>query len=346
MHRLARLRVADVDEARLLLALGDEHRAVRAPVDRTADTWHALEHPVGGDRLVQRLDRLGSHRFAVRPRRVDGLERQQDAQLGVIGEVRHRRRRQLPSGGDPPLLLGLAALVQRDEPADQGDHQRHRDRHELAAEAPVDPHLPRRGGATRRAPRRREPHGWRRGTPARARPASRRVTPWRRGRPAGAPRGTARRGHGPGRPSPAAASRSWPRAMRTSRSSSIHPRSRGHSRRSASWATSTVGSRVCRCRSRLRSRASAHRSITSPTDGGVQISDQLRPRRGSPGGLTVGVDHHQLLEHAAHGVPVVVVERSVELLGPGRDGAGHTAELPVRRQRERPSARPRPARTA
>ena len=83
-----------------------------------------------------------------------------------------------------------------------------------------------------------------------------------------------------------AASRKRPRAMIASRSSSIQDRRRGHSRSRASWASSTVGTRVRGSRSSVRSRACAHWSITASTLRSAPRPDSsvraARRRVGSP----------------------------------------------------------------
>ena len=99
-------------------------------------------------------------------------------------------------------------------------------------------------------------------------------------------RGTARRGRGPGPPSRRAASVRCGGGRRPVAVVVQPARSRGHSRISASWATSTVGSRVTGSRSNASSRAAPNRSMTAAVAGvGRRSSERAHPPPGVLGAL-------------------------------------------------------------
>ena len=166
----------------------------------------------------------------------------------------------------------------------------------------------------------------RRGTRARARSAagSPRVAPLAGPRRA-ACRGRARprRGRGGATPRAAAVRLRWIR--RPSRSSSIQPRSRGHSRSSASWATSTVPALTV---SRRRSVSSAitrrdvlARSVSSSASGTRRRS--TAPSAPSPASR---------MQHAARDGLLRGVEPLERVLGEPRDRAAHAARCARRRR--------------
>ncbi len=95
------------------------------------------------------LDGLRKRR-ALDARLPDRLDREQDAQLRVDVQVRHRGRRKLPCARDPRLLLRAVALVEGQEGEPEGDDGRGcEDRDERTKpmqRAPLEPGLP---GTTR-----------------------------------------------------------------------------------------------------------------------------------------------------------------------------------------------------
>ena len=278
---------------------------------------------------------LGEHRPVAGPRLVDRRQRQQHAALGIVGDVGVGRGGELAGGRHPAFRLGfaafppgLAALVEGDEAADEGDDEGDGDGGELDAEPAVGPRLA------------CDPLGLLALLAVALVPAGVEELSLRFGQLAGpslaTSRATSRRAprySAPGsRPSStqlAAASRRCPSTMIASRSSAIQSRSRGHSRSNASWASSTVGTRVWGWRSRVSSRAWAHRSIGG-VDGRVgDEAGQLGTRGAPPRRLALGADDDEPLEHLPHRGALIVVERGVEQLGPRGDRPVDSAELPV-----------------
>ena len=71
--------------------------------------------------------------------------------------------------------------------------------------------------------------------------------------------------------------------------------------------------------------------IPPPDDnaGGASAMDEHLPRQ-----AVCAAEDDEPLEHPAYGDPLLGIERAVEPLGPGGDGAGKTAQLAVGRQLE------------
>ena len=111
-------------------------------------------------------------------------------------------------------------------------------------------------------------------------------------------------------------------------------RNRGHARSSASWATSTVGSRVCGMAIE-REQPGLCPGLDDVTDGLLGARrHQLGSRGAAAGGLAVRVHHDEPLEDLPNRVASTVVERAEELLGPRGDGGVDPTELPVAGQCE------------
>ena len=104
---------------------------------------------------------------------------------------------------------------------------------------------------------------------------------------------------------------------------------------SASWAISTVGSRVAGSRSKVRNRCRPKTLITSSTEAGSTsiASSSLRGtrRRVSCGSLAEG---DQAEEHLLDRAAPLAVQRFQDPLRAGRQGPDHTADLVVCRQGE------------
>ena len=192
---------------------------------------------------------------------------------------------------DLASLFPPRSLVDRDEAADQGDDECDGDGGELDAQPAVRPRLTLDAlsaasccSRSRSSPAGVEELALR--FRQRRRPDCRR----RRGRPRAGPRDTARPGRGRARPSPPPPRAAARASTIASRSSSIQRRRRGHSRSRASWASSTVGTRVWGWRSRVSRRACAHRSIAASIVGPATSPDSsaraARRRVGSPSAPT------------------------------------------------------------
>ena len=76
---------------------------VLRPTPGTADSTREV-----AERVVQRLLGFREHRAVVPPRRLRGLDREQDAPLGIDGEVRLRGRRQLTGRREARVVSRLA----------------------------------------------------------------------------------------------------------------------------------------------------------------------------------------------------------------------------------------------
>ena len=283
--------------------------------------------------------RSSARRTASTPSSIDS-DRSVSARVGAErGETAGLRRERRVACG-VGRVSGAAPLLEGQRAGHEGDdgHDGHGD--EAAAKPAAGPGLPtpRRLGGGAGSPR---------GTPARR----------RSGRPGGlanqssaSSRRAPRYSSPSSRPAPSqlrAASVRWRWTRRPSRSSSSQPRSRGHWRISASWATSTVGSRLAGSRSKLSSRAAPNRSITAPV---AAIVAQLRDRHPPPGVLGPLAERDEAAEQPAQRRPLLGRRVRGELLGPAGQRAGHPAELPVGvpgQQLRRPGARTaRSARTA
>ena len=223
--------------------------------------------------LDQRGEQAAARLRAVVERDALAGEQQRAVEV-VLGE----RARAEPLGvGGGRLLARAAALLERDEPGDDGEHEQRGDAGEHGAQAAL------------RA--RRPPRGSRRGTPARARRARGRGPPTSRARRRAARRGRARRGRARARPTRAPRSPRWWCSRRPSASSSSQPRSRGHSRSSASWATSASlvadGHAAARRRAPHSTSAapgvrSSSASGTAPAHGGAALADAGQPHQDRP----------------------------------------------------------------
>ena len=267
-------------------------RAVRAPVHGAADAGHAEHDARRGHRAVRAPPRLGQHRAAV-ARRVASTAARASRML------RSGRRRGWPSrrgrarGRSPPAAPRSAS--RRWSTATKPPTRATTRATAITTSWIRSRRLARAWRATRSASlpaaHGRARRGWRRGTRAR-------VVGQHAGPAVGDVEGHLEAGPAVQRPGSrssstqlAAASRRWPSTIRASRSSSIQRRSRGHSRSSASWATSTVGTRVCGWRSRREQPGAApsgrrrvHRAVGGRAG---QLGAGARRRRvGSPSALT------------------------------------------------------------
>ena len=120
----------------------------------------------------------------------------------------------------------------------------------------------------------------------------------------------------------------WRRSRRPSVSSSIHSRRRGHSRSSASWATSTFPSDTV---TRRLSASVASTSATSSLRSRSSSASGARRRTGaSPLALADQAQHD-----GAHELPALVGDAGVGALGQSRDGPVNAAGLAVGSQGER-----------
>ena len=276
-----------------------------------------------------------------RPRASRAVSTAQSASLrasaGSTSMLFSRLRRERAGGRAVSLALGLASLLDR-------DGSDHRDRDEAEREASEGEREP--PAAVRAVAAVALEAGLEevvaRGPAGRGRTSRTSRAPRRAGL-----RGTARRRprrRGAIRAAPALRLRS---ILRSSRPSSIHPCSRGHSRSSASCASSTVPSLTVTSRrsasTSSRGSASAPRSVS-----GI--------RRRSTAALVVDLD--ELEEHAARELALLVVEVRERLLGQPRDRAADSARplvggeaqappvavLPELEQRRRERAAARPAR--
>ena len=286
---------------------------------------------------MEHLVDLRLNRSAVRPSQLAGLDREQDAQLWVHGQVHGGRGRELANGGEAGLSASLAPLVDGDRREDARHEGGHRDGCDDPTEA-ADRPLLQRSLAPAGPPRPLAPGPCARRSPAGTPPRVWTARPWW-----SRPRMRRARGGRPRRrklSSLAAASQSAAadasvfRTRMSSLASSIHPRSRSHAPRSASWATSTVGSG-------RRVAIEREETVTS-----VGVEGRLhRGRVGlRPGQLgephaAAGVrcslaERHEAQEELANGVAAAELSRLEQVLGAGGEGAADSADLAVRVERE------------
>ena len=82
------------------------------------DAWDGAQHARGVDRVVQGLFSLHEHGSVVPPGRLRGLDREQDAALGIDGEVRLRGGGKLARGRQARVVSRLAAQHEREHGED------------------------------------------------------------------------------------------------------------------------------------------------------------------------------------------------------------------------------------
>ena len=260
-------------------ALGHEDPC-RAPVERSANAQHGHDDPGSDDGRdgAPPPPRGGpTHRTSAS---VDRLDRQEDAELRVGLQVGHSGSRRAPAPETPaprPPLCPVGAPRRRSGSSLRGRQPRRARRANAACGSNGAPALARAPGAARCAavlsprrlgPRPRARASWSRSTPR----------PGRAGTPPSRKLGSR---SAASHSATATASRRWVRM--SSRASSIQPRSRSHAPSSASWAISTVGSRVAGSRSNESNRRRPKASITSSII--LRVDERLRaPSAGRGGG--------------------------------------------------------------
>ena len=78
------------------------------------DTLRRCQNTRGGERVVERLFRLGQDAAVVPPGRLGGLNREQDAALRIDVQVRSRRGSELASRGETCIVSGSRAQDERE----------------------------------------------------------------------------------------------------------------------------------------------------------------------------------------------------------------------------------------
>ena len=234
----------------------------------------------------------------------DGFHAEQHRQRQVgVGQGRRQRgqtaglRRERRVACSVGRVPGAAPLLERQRAGHEGQRRRRRPRRRSARRS-------RRRAADLPSPRRPRPRrGSPRGTPARAAFGS---AGWPRSQSSASSRRAPRYSSPSSRPAPSqlrAASVRWRWTRRPSRSASSQPRSRGHWRIRASWATSTVGSRLAGSRSKLSSRARAEPVDHGP--GRRRSSPSSETAHPPPGVLGALAEHDEAAEQPAQRRPLL-----------------------------------------